>query len=391
MVYNVKSGSLYAPSLFGFVSKVKFHVILRGLLNEDLPAASACLFPAVRRSPSTIGGPQHLDTVSCWKGLSQSQSEELVAWEGLFKESMASQIKEDIQRGFALQLKLCPGMQSPLHSSQLRDSLLMSLQFLTEITDAKNKMLLVTRMANFLEHHHSHVMKVSMTRLVHNMISLLYNDNRSETTPRSMEWSLSCQELPSFVYNFVRLHDCFIHTRNGPKVKFDISQSYTGGILTAFTKFHWQPPRVTFPGLPSWLLDGGTYRITPRFDNIGLSTDDYSAFRRFNYESTYTVTRSTLSLLWNHDQEWFEAPITYISEVCRPLYSCSEPPASVLLIVSRKLIMDCMKPSCPLIWLRIFTEACGLKHHPVTTSRCVRTRSNASILAATIAMTSAAG
>jgi hypothetical protein len=179
-------------------------------------------------------------------------------------------------------------------------------------------MLLVSRMANFLEHEQSSMINLSMSRFIHDMISLLYSDNCSEiTTRRTMEWSLSSQELPSLAYNLVRLHDCFVHTLNGPKVLFDVTQPYTRGILTAFVKIRWQAPRVTFSELSSHLLEGDPYRITPRFASIELRTDDNSGFRWLKDETTYTVTKSSLPLLWDDAEQCFYVPDH--QEVCQLL------------------------------------------------------------------------
>jgi hypothetical protein len=106
---NLKHGTESMSSLFDLVSTVNFNVVIRGLPNEDLPAASALLFPFVRRSSRIREAAQHLDTISCWKGLSSSQSDELSVWERLFKESMALQIKELLQRDFASRLERCTG------------------------------------------------------------------------------------------------------------------------------------------------------------------------------------------------------------------------------------------------------------------------------------------
>jgi hypothetical protein len=105
----LKNGSWSVSSVFDLVSTVNFNVVIRGLPNEDCSAASALLFPFVRRSSRTKEAAQHIDTVSCWKGLSPLQFGELSVWERLFKESLASQIKEHLQRDFASQLQRCAG------------------------------------------------------------------------------------------------------------------------------------------------------------------------------------------------------------------------------------------------------------------------------------------
>jgi hypothetical protein len=172
---------------------------------------------------------------------------------------------------------------------------------LTESLDATNETLLVPRMANFLVHEQSSIMSVSMPRLVHSMISLLYSNNRSKTTQRTLGWSLSSHELPNVVYNLVRVHDCFMHTLSGPKILFDISHSYENGILIAFAEIHWQPPKITFSDLPTRLLNGELYRVTPRFAGPGFNGDNNgyndSGFRSFKDEITFIVTKSPLAFI----------------------------------------------------------------------------------------------
>jgi hypothetical protein len=86
------------------VRKVALDVELRGLANEDLPPAYAPVIPRVRRSTFTEDAVQHLDIVSCWKGLSKSQVLELATWEHLFKECLASQLKQCLEQDFAERL-----------------------------------------------------------------------------------------------------------------------------------------------------------------------------------------------------------------------------------------------------------------------------------------------
>jgi hypothetical protein len=91
------------------LSKIPVDMVLRGLPNEDLPPSSALNFPRVRRSPLVAGTVQHLDMVSCWKGLSHSQGLELTLWEHLFKQSLASRIKQRLLQDLVHQLSGDPG------------------------------------------------------------------------------------------------------------------------------------------------------------------------------------------------------------------------------------------------------------------------------------------
>jgi hypothetical protein len=101
------------PRVRELVEGVKLNIVLRGLPSDDRPSAASMVFPRVRRSPLSKDKVQHLDIVSCWKGLSPSQSDELAAWEGIFQECLASQIREHLREGFVKWLDKYIGMYSP--------------------------------------------------------------------------------------------------------------------------------------------------------------------------------------------------------------------------------------------------------------------------------------
>jgi hypothetical protein len=97
------------PSLHELVDKVMVDVVLRGFSNEDLAPSSALVLPRVRRSPPSDDTVQHLELVSLWKGLSHSQAIELAWWERLFKQSLASQIKQHLLQDVVHRLSGYPG------------------------------------------------------------------------------------------------------------------------------------------------------------------------------------------------------------------------------------------------------------------------------------------
>jgi hypothetical protein len=98
-----------AECLHDLVDKVALDIVLRGLANDDLPPACAPVLPRVRRSAFTENVVQHLDVVSSWKGLSASQALEIAIWEHLFKEALASQLKQRLQQDFVNRLSTYPG------------------------------------------------------------------------------------------------------------------------------------------------------------------------------------------------------------------------------------------------------------------------------------------
>jgi len=153
--------------------------------------------------------------------------------------------------------------------------------------------------------------------LVDDMMSRIYAVGRGDqATYRNFEWSLSSKSLPSFVFNFVRTQDCFLHAVDGPYLIFDLSNSYTISSLTVFADLQWQLPRTTFSALPNRLSNGDTYRIIPHFSNVSLGAGGYSDFSANHDEIMYTVTRSQLPMRWDSAQKCFFAPISHDSKVC---------------------------------------------------------------------------
>jgi hypothetical protein len=106
------------------VSRVPLRIALRGFADEGI---STPICPQVRRSPLSEESVQHLDLVSCWKGLSPSHVVELTTWTRLFRECLGDLIKAWLQRDMVEQLSRYPGkcpsfleaVQSPTHDLQL--------------------------------------------------------------------------------------------------------------------------------------------------------------------------------------------------------------------------------------------------------------------------------
>jgi hypothetical protein len=253
------------------------------------------------------------------------------------------------------------------HSCQCRIALVW-FRLLTEFLDASNETLLVLRMANFLVHEQANIINISIPRLVHSMLSQLYNARGSKATQCTLEWSLASQALPDFVYNLVRIHDCFVHTLDGPKIMFDISHSYADGIMTAFAKVLWQPPKITFSNLSSHLVDGETYRITPGLASADQHAENHSGFCLPRDEAIYTVTKSSLSFLWNQNEGCFYAPVSYDPKVYSSLQDCYRHPRVALLTELSQPRVKFSKLSCPLISLLDFMEACDTNGCLVTSS-----------------------
>lgn len=66
---------------------------LRGLQGEGRSNATQVYCPEVRRSYFNGNSPiNHLDSVSCWRGLDLKQADEIFAWERVFRKALEEQI-----------------------------------------------------------------------------------------------------------------------------------------------------------------------------------------------------------------------------------------------------------------------------------------------------------
>ncbi|KAF2826911.1 hypothetical protein CC86DRAFT_466693 [Ophiobolus disseminans] len=265
------------------IIKVRLDVVLRRLPADDASSVCGPLMPRVRRSSISVGPAQHLDTVSCWKGLSHQQTLELVAWERVFRDSLASQLKHHLQDGLAAQL--------------------------LKYSDPMNEALLVPRMLESINPRRPLTMVIDMTSLIHRMIARLYEDDCTDTATNKLTWSMSTGELPSFVYNFVRTHDCITFTSEGPRVTFNVSPSYSNSILTVFGEAQWQLRHTTFSALPTRLSYGDMYSITPQCEET--SSDTYLGFSPYKTITTYSASNPSLPLQWDFNHECFHAPVLF--------------------------------------------------------------------------------
>lgn len=75
-------------------------IVLSGMPVDGRSNAVDFIVPHVRRSPLGFGPAQHLDVISCWKGVTYAQACELASWDCFFKECLAVQIKEYLQCEF---------------------------------------------------------------------------------------------------------------------------------------------------------------------------------------------------------------------------------------------------------------------------------------------------
>ncbi|KAF2703009.1 hypothetical protein K504DRAFT_186567 [Pleomassaria siparia CBS 279.74] len=75
---------------------------LRGLPGANTSKVTDLYCPEVRRSmPMRNRHINHLDVVSCWKGLSFRRASEVLLWEDLFRHSLESQVRDTLLHNLA--------------------------------------------------------------------------------------------------------------------------------------------------------------------------------------------------------------------------------------------------------------------------------------------------
>jgi hypothetical protein len=288
------------------LAKVMMDVELRGLLTDGVKSAFELVFPNVRRSQMSHDAVQHLDVVSCWKGLQYSNAVELVRWDHLFRESLASHIKLHLLQDFAFHLLGCCGKCSFWKTKQwpsqdyscwcdLTDVALPRIWFICgsfadDISEPTNETLLVPRIVDYLSHKQMGMLRILADDIVLSMISRFYDGSLT------MLWSLGSGDLREHVHKIVRTYDCFLHGLDVCCVFFNITHSFVDGKLAVSATIDWQLPRITFSALPTELPVGDVYRIVPHFANPNIGAVSPRTCTTHEDSITYTITKSPLPL-----------------------------------------------------------------------------------------------
>ncbi|KAJ4346749.1 uncharacterized protein N0V89_010681 [Didymosphaeria variabile] len=249
--------SLYGKGLFADGLQLK------SLPGEDRSTATEVYCPDVRRSGFNNNiSINHLDVVSCWKGLSLQQAEEVLTWERIFRKALEEQIV---------------------------DSVYEIISTLLAIDDDTFTL--------------SHDFNIDLQGLVHTMLESYYGGKPGQR-PAST-WCLSDEDLPSFAYNFVRTRDCFIDASLCPRVQVDLLFSLP--MTSIVGEVIWQPPNVSFPELPTTLPPGASYSIHPEYRSPDYGNATGPRFAVFHDFVKFTVDSQCLPLEWSQAEHSFKA------------------------------------------------------------------------------------
>lgn len=276
MASSVSSDDAVHEYLESLLANVAFNAELCGLALHSNAPPFEMHYPRLRRSESKQQAIDHLDMVSCWKGISNAQALEITLWERLFQRCLASQVEDDLRCRAIVQL------------SKVRDG----------VKDDE----LLPFLLQSLHSEQSRLVEVNLPNLIHDMIDAFYDDHPIQTAARNFRWSLGSGDLPGFVYNYIATQDCFLRSSEGMYLSAEVTlDCYTMPVVSVVARLRWQPPDIKFRPSPSQLGPRDQYIIAP------YRVPDSSSYNRFSENVDYTVTRSTSMVQWDSLREAFRA------------------------------------------------------------------------------------
>ncbi|KAF2646638.1 hypothetical protein P280DRAFT_15590 [Massarina eburnea CBS 473.64] len=264
------------------LASVSIDVSLQGWVPEQEPADICC--PKVLRSPFDSASPvNHLDVISCWKGLSYIQSCEITMWERLHHRALSKQVSEGLR--MTLLRELASSSDNRPFISRLVD---------TVSSDSKPR---------FID--------IDIDHLVHDMLSLLYMEAGNPGGPDAQllpahTWFASHANLPAMVINFLRTRDCYLHVY--PRTYVEVNLNWTpthNSSIKILCEVNWQPPCIGFPDLPTMLSPGEEYRIKPEYALSSLGAR--LGYTMFPEGTEYQISSDTLPFKWDHELCCFRA------------------------------------------------------------------------------------
>ncbi|KAF2651271.1 hypothetical protein K491DRAFT_719977 [Lophiostoma macrostomum CBS 122681] len=255
---------------------------LRNLPGSGKSRVTDVYCPEVRRSPLRDSlNVNHLDVVSCWKGLSFHQASEIAYWESTFKSCLEDTAFDAIAAAFAMFLeRLKKRTGRPL-----------------------TPRMILTALKKFLSANARYrPIDVSVPDLVTDMIAKFFKDGHN----RVFRWFTSTRNLPAAIYNFIRTRDCFVDSFQYPKLELTLTCEIpeTGG-LHIVGDVHWQLPIIDFINLPVKLPAGAEYRITPAYREPVLS----EIFTTFPIAPEFIVSSKILPHVWDSYKHCFRTMV----------------------------------------------------------------------------------
>lgn len=121
--------------------------------------------------------------------------------------------------------------------------------------------------------------------------------------------------LSRFLHNFLRIQDCFVDHPCGSSIEVAFDFHYDHTILIATGDVTWQLPRIRFCPSPDKLFTGGEYRIALLKPNDPAKPLFRWSTGSHHDQTTYTISRSSLSLSWDGNEHCFTALVPNYADV----------------------------------------------------------------------------
>jgi hypothetical protein len=253
--------------------------------------------PEIRRSPPTdYQHINHLDVVSCWKGLSFRQAREVAHWEHLFKQVLEHKLRDTVLRVTAERAyRSHTGKRIVRYCRELDTTDTVIDQMVLLDGTFNNASVAADMIGSIFSENTTRTIAVNALELIDDMIHVFYEDQSNV----EYTWFKFSGNLPAAIYNFLRTRDCFLDTFPFPSLEVSFSYKQCSSGLSIFGEVRWQPPNISFPNLPVRLHTGAEYRIAPQYFEPNLGCKYSPGFARFDVVPEYSVTSLTIPVAWD--------------------------------------------------------------------------------------------
>jgi hypothetical protein len=276
---------------------IDVQLMLTGLPGENRRKVTDVYCPEIRRSPPTdYQHINHLDVVSCWKGLSFRQAREVAHWEYLFKHVLEHKLRDTVLRVTAERAyRSHAGKRMVRYCRELDTTDTVTDQMALLDGTFNNASVAADMIGSIFSENTTRTIAVNALELIDDMIHMFYEDQSNV----EYTWFKSSGNLPAAIYNFLRTRDCFLDTFPFPSLEVSFSYKQCNSGLSIFGEVRWQPPNISFPNLPVRLHTGAEYRIAPQYLEPNLGCKYSPGFARFDVVPEYSVTSLTIPVAWD--------------------------------------------------------------------------------------------
>ncbi len=182
----------------------------------------------------------------------------------------------------------------------------------TEIVD---EAFLIPRMLESLRSEPHRVFDTSFVNLIDTMMHMFHDQFPHEKASMASNWSNFSGGLSRFLFNFLRVQDCFCDSPSGTCLEIHFDFQYSDSILIASGDVAWQVPGVRFLSLPDVLSTDEEYRITPFVLSDFPAPVQSQLSNQYIDNVVYTICRSPLNFNWDSRKRCFKAIVPECQDV----------------------------------------------------------------------------